>query len=55
MTLYYKMPNNRFLEPPRDVLNIIKIRRKNNKLEKIKKKVPPFVFMSNNKRKSRVS
>ena len=48
------MPNNRFLEPPRDVLNIIKIRRKNNKLEKVKKKPPIFVFM-NNKRKSRVS
>lgn len=49
------MPNNRFLEPKRDILNIIKIRRKNAKLEKIKKKVPIFVFINNNKRKSRVS
>ena len=48
------MTNNRFLQPPRDVLNIIKIRRKNNKLEKVKKKPPVFVFI-NNKRKSRVS
>ena len=45
------MPNNRFLEPPRDVLNIIKIRRKNNKLEKIKKKPPIFVFMNNKRKK----
>ena len=48
------MPNNRFLEPKRDIMNIIKIRRKNAKLEKIKKKPPIFVFI-NNKRKSRVS
>jgi len=46
------MTNNRFLEPPRDVLNIIKIRRKNAKLEKVKKKIPVFVFM--NKRKKGV-
>tara|TARA_R110000787_G_scaffold145518_1_gene259321 strand:- start:780 stop:923 length:144 start_codon:yes stop_codon:yes gene_type:complete len=45
------MPNNRFLEPPRDVLNIIKIRRKNNKLEKVKKKPPIFVFMNNKRKK----
>jgi len=49
------MPNNRFLEPKRDIMNIIKIRRKNNKLEKIKKKPPVFVFMNHHKRKSRVS
>ena len=45
------MPNNRFLEPKRDIMNIIKIRRKNNKLEKVKKKPPVFVFINNNKRK----
>ena len=45
------MPINRFLQPQRDIMNIIKIRRKNAKLEKIKKKPPVFVFMNNNKRK----
>ena len=43
------MPN-RFLEPKRDILNLMKIRRKNAKLEKVKKKIPIFVFINKNKK-----